>query len=123
MINKKIFIVHGWDGGPDKDWMPWTKRELSKRGHEVHLLSMPDPDYPKINPWVEHLRKEVGKPSKNTILVGHSMGCQTILRYLETLQEDEKIDRVVLVAGFGLHLTGLTEEEKIVAGPWVETPH
>lgn len=121
-MNKKIFIVHGWDGGPDKDWMPWAKRELEKERYDVVLLSMPDPDYPKINAWVEYLRKEVGRPDEDTILVGHSMGCQTILRYLETLQEGEKIDRVVLVAGFGQYLTGLTEEEKIVAGPWVETP-
>lgn len=121
-MNKKIFIVHGWEGGPDKDWMPWAKRGLEQKGYNVVLLSMPDPDYPKINAWVEYLRKEVGKPDENTILLGHSMGCQTILRYLETLQEDEKVDRVVLVAGFGQHLTGLTEEEKIVAGPWVETP-
>lgn len=120
--NKKIFVVHGWEGGPDKDWMPWAKRELERRGFEVIVPAMPDPDYPKINTWVEHLRKEVGKPDGNTILVGHSIGCQTILRYLETLQEGEKIGRVVLVAGFGQYLTGLTEEEKTVAGPWVETP-
>lgn len=121
-MNKKIFIVHGWEGGPDRDWMPWAKKELEQRGYEVVLLSMPDPDYPRINTWVKYLKKEVGKPSKNTILVGHSMGCQTILHYLETLQEGEKVDKVVLIAGFGQYLTGLTEEEKTVARPWVETP-
>lgn len=48
-MKKNIFVVHGWEGGPDKDWMPWAKRELERKGYEVHLLSMPDPDYPKIN--------------------------------------------------------------------------
>lgn len=121
---KRVLIIHGWGGGPDKDWMPWAKRELEKRGFEVHLLSMPDPDYPKINTWVEHLRKEVDKPDGGTILVGHSMGCQTILRYLETLQEGEKVDKAICVAGW-FSLTpeaAPSNREKAIARPWIETP-
>lgn len=122
--NKRIFVVHRWEGGPDKDWLPWVKRELSGKSYEVNLLSMPDPDYPKINIWVEYLRKEVGKPDENTILVGHSIGCQTILRYLETLPEDKKLDKVIFVAGW-VSLTPLalrTTEEREIVKPWHETP-
>lgn len=123
-MSKRIFVVHGWDRGPDKDWMPWAKRELERRGFEVILLSMPDPDYPKINTWVEHLRKEVGKPSENTILVGHSIGCQTILRYLENLPEGQKVDRVICVAGWFSLTPEATpsDEEKTIVKPWIETP-
>lgn len=122
--NKRIFVVHGWEGGPDKDWMPWAKRELEKKGFEVMVPAMPDPDYPKINTWVEYLRKEVGKPDENTILVGHSMGCQAILRYLETLQEGEKVDKVICVAGW-FSLTpeaAPSDKERAIARHWIETP-
>lgn len=121
-MKKRVFVVHRWDGGPDKDWLPWAKRELSSKGYEVYLLSMPMPEYPKIETWVPYLVKAIGEPSKNTILIGHSIGCQTILRYLESLSEGGRVDKVILVAGFGSYLTGLTDEEKLVAKPWLETP-
>ncbi|MBU1255325.1 alpha/beta hydrolase, partial [Patescibacteria group bacterium] len=52
---------------------------------------------------------------------GHSIGCQAILRYLESL-DNKKIGGIIFVAGF-FKLTNLeTEEEKEIAKPWLETP-
>ena len=53
-------------------------------------------------------------------MVGHSIGCQTILRYIEKVKKP--VGGVVCVAGwFRLpHLT--TSEEKEIAQPWLETP-
>jgi predicted alpha/beta hydrolase family esterase len=51
------------------------------------------------------------------------MGCQTILRYIESLQKDEKVGGAVLVAGF-THLTDEAyedEEDPLIAKPWLET--
>ena len=42
----------------------------------------------------------VGQPGQELFLIGHSVGCITILRYLESLPDDMKIGGVVLVAGF-----------------------
>ncbi len=50
--------------------------------------------------WVPALAGVVGKPDKDTILVGHSIGCATIMRYLETLGDSERIGGAVFVAGF-----------------------
>lgn len=122
-MTKRIFVVHGWEGGPDNDWMPWAKRELSKKGYEVHLLSMPTPEYPRIDIWVGYLKKEI-EPGEGNILIGHSIGCQTILRYLATLPEDQKFDKVIFVAGW-VSLTSLalrTPEEQEIVKPWYETP-
>lgn len=54
------------------------------------------------------------------VLVGHSIGCQTILRYLEGLPRDEKVGGAVFVAGW-FTLKNLAKEEKEVAKPWLET--
>jgi predicted alpha/beta hydrolase family esterase len=62
---------------------------------------MPDAANPVAIAWVEKLAEVVGAPSIDTYLVGHSLGCITILRYLETLQKDERVGGVVMVAGFG----------------------
>lgn len=121
MENKRrVFIVHGWSGRPDSGWMKWLNSELTKKGFKVIAKRMPDPDYPKINDWVSYLSKEVGKVDQNTFFVGHSIGCQTIIRYLESLNENSKIGGAIFVAGW-FNLNSLeTEEEKEVATPWVE---
>jgi uncharacterized protein len=119
-LGKRVFIVHGWDDSPDKHWLPWLKKELEKRGFEVIAPQMPNPAVPRIEAWVEHLREVVGKPDKNTYFVGHSIACQTIMRYLQAI--DKKIGGVIFVAGF-IHLKGLeTEDEWKMAKPWLETP-
>jgi uncharacterized protein len=120
-INKKrVFIIHGWEGKPDgNDWLPWLKKELEDKNFEVVVPAMPNTDEPKINVWVPFLSDLVGKPDKNTYLVGHSMGCQTILRYLETL-EGKKVGGAVFVAGFFnlINLSG--DKEREIAKPWLE---
>ncbi len=121
---KRVFIVHGWDGYPEEGIFPWLKKELQNRDFDVFNPSMPDPLKPKIEEWVEFLKEQVGIPDENTILFGHSIGAQTILRYLESLPGDEKIRGAVFLAGW-THLTDEayeTNEDAEIAKPWLETP-
>lgn len=124
-MRKRVFIIHGWDGYPEEGWFPWLKKELETRGFEVIVPQMPDGDSkPEIGPRVSFLQQLIGNPDENTYLVGHSIGCQTILRYLETLSADQKVGGVVLVAGW-FSLTPMsirTPEEQEVVRPWFETP-
>ncbi|MEK7622073.1 MAG: alpha/beta hydrolase [Patescibacteria group bacterium] len=120
---KRAFIIHGWGGDPEEGWFPWLKRELEKNGFVVKVPAMPDTDNPKIGIWVPYLANLIGKPDEETFLIGHSIGCQTILRYLESLPLGTKIDSVVLVAGWVHRLDGdLSPAELMIAKPWIETP-
>ena len=122
MVIKRVFIVHGWGGNPNEAWFPWLKKELEARGYEVFVPAMPEPDEPRIETWIPFLSQLVGVPDSNTFFIGHSIGCQTIIRYLETLPEGVKIGGAVFVAGW-YNLRNLeTEEEQRIAGPWVNTP-
>lgn len=124
MASKEVYIIHGWDGSPRNDWMPWARKEMTKLGYEVHIPEMPDTSHPKIETWVPFLKKVIKNPGRKTILIGHSIGCQTILRYLETLDENQKVNKVILVAGW-ISLTPMatrTEEERKIVKPWFETP-
>lgn len=119
---KRVFIVHGWSGSPDgNDWIPWAKKQLETKGYQTQALSMPEKDHPKIETWVPYLAKVVGEVQEGDILIGHSMGCQTILRYLESLEDNQKVDKIILVAGF-VDLMGLTEDEWVIARPWIDAP-
>lgn len=124
-MNKRIFIIYGWGSNPGKEWLPWAKLKLEDKGYEVVVPLMPDPIYPKIETWIPFLSQTVGELTDTDIFIGHSIGCQTILRYLETLPEGKKVDKVILVAPWGVALSEKAyedEEDKETAKPWLETP-
>lgn len=111
MKNKtRIFLIHGWGGNPNIDWFPRAKKKLELKGYEVIVPEMPEPDYPKIRPWVNKLNEVIGEARKDDIFVGHSIGCQAIERYLQTLPDDTKVDKVILIAPW-IVLTSNTFEE------------
>lgn len=97
---KRVFIVHGWGGNPEEAWFPWLKQELEEKGFEVFAPAMPNTDYPQLEEWLKTLSETVGTPSKNDYFVGHSLGCITILRYIELLDKGEEIGGAIFVAGF-----------------------
>ncbi len=99
-MTKKVFIIHGWEGNPNSNWFPWLKSKLEEHGISVSVPQLPDPFHPKQEEWLEALREAVGKPAKDDYFIGHSLGCITILRYLESLNDNEEIGGAVLVAGF-----------------------
>ena len=105
MMQKRAFIIHGWGSYPEEGWLLWLKKELEKKGFLVAVPSMPDTENPKIDSWVNHLSDIVGEPDVNTYLVGHSIGCQAIMRYLEEL-DGKRIGGTVFVAGW-FNLVGL----------------
>ena len=123
-MNKRVFVVHGWDGTPEDGWFPWLKRELETRGFEVFIPQLPDAGSPRIHKWVPALAKVVGIPDEQSYFVGHSMGCQTIARYLESLPEGVKIGGVVFVAGFFKRLMGLEDDPDVQETDkhWLGTP-
>ncbi|MEM4247276.1 MAG: alpha/beta hydrolase [Candidatus Woesearchaeota archaeon] len=116
---KRVIIVHGWSDNPEGSWFPWLKRKLEEKGFRVEVPAMPDTNIPRIDAWVSHLARVVGKPDKDTFLVGHSIGCQTIMRYLE--KANGKVGGVLFVGGW-FTLKKLGTEEQAVANPWLETP-
>ncbi len=98
---KRAIIVHGFKGKPQTNWKPWLKNELESRDFVVDIPEMPNTDHPNVADWVGMLKNTVEPLGRNEIfLIGHSLGCLTILRYLETLGDDEKVKVCIFVAGF-----------------------
>lgn len=106
---KRVFIIHGYTGYPEKNWFPWLKAELEILGVEVYVPTMPNTEAPQFSEWHLHLQNVIGIAEEETYFVGHSLGCPAILRYLESLPEGQKVGGVVLVAGFAepIHFTEL----------------
>jgi len=118
----KIYIIHRWDGTPKSDWYPWLKKELEKRGFEVIIPKMPNTSEPKIEEWISHLDKTIKNLDEEIYFIGHSIGCQAIMRYLERLSTNIKVRKVIFVAGW-FNLENLEDEEtEEIAKSWIESP-
>ena len=97
---KRAIVAHCWGGSPNYCWYPWVKKELENQGFEVAVPAFPDTDNPKFDEWLSKLKETVVESDEDLYLIGHSLGCITIMRYLESLGENQKVGGVVFVAGF-----------------------
>ena len=95
----RVVIVHGWNSSPEDCWIPWLSERLSEQGFTVYVPRMPNSKKPDIDEWIETLKNTIGLPDENTYFVGHSLGCYTIFRYLETLFEGVHIGGIVCIGG------------------------
>ena len=118
---KTVYIIHGWSGSPNEPIHKWLKSQLEEKGFEVVVPEMPHPDNPSIEDWVHKLNEVIENPDEDSILVGHSIGCQTILRYLEQLNPEIKVGKVILLAPW-FTLSNLEPEEEEIRKPWTDTP-
>ncbi|EPQ7202155.1 RBBP9/YdeN family alpha/beta hydrolase [Providencia stuartii] len=98
---KKFVIVHGYTASPEKNWFPWLKAELASLGALVYVPEMPEPLSPEPLKWQQHLKNLAIEIDENTLFIGHSLGCVTVLRFLEQqVAKGNKVGGYILVAGF-----------------------
>ncbi len=117
---KKVYLIHGWGFNPEMNWYPWLKKEFLKKGFAVIVYDMPNTDAPKIEEWVRYLEKNIKEIDEQTYFVGHSIGCQTIMRFLEKLPKHKRIAGCVFVAPW-FNLINLEAEEIKIAHPWINS--
>jgi predicted alpha/beta hydrolase family esterase len=95
MNHYRILIIAGMGCSPVRrcNWYEWLEKELLKKGFNVILEQMPDPYAARESYWVPFIRETL-KVDKDTILIGHSSGCQAIMRLIEK----DKVHGVILVS-------------------------
>ena len=118
-MTKRVFIIHGYGADSESNWFPWLKEQLEEKGFVVQVPSLPNTEFPVIEEWVSAFKKLVGKLDEDTYLVGHSLGCQVIMRYLERV--NEKVGGILFVAGPLTSNRILMQEEEETLGPWLTT--
>ena len=97
---RQAFIVHGYGATPDDHWFPWLATKLEALDISTQVPMLPDPEAPDPGRWAAALGQAVGVPDDNTVVVAHSLGCITVLRYLLTLSGPWRLGSLVLVSGF-----------------------
>lgn len=110
----KIFIIHGYLGSVDKHWFPWLSQELVHYGHNVKIIELPSPENPTRVKWVNTLTATIGLPDQNTVVITHSLGGYTFLKYLTELPEAWNLGGLVLVSGFQGQLASLPDLDEFL---------
>ena len=95
-MSLKFFIFHGWGADSSANWFEHTRQFIVEAGAECHVPDFPESESPVYGEWVRHLEEHVEKIDENSVILGHSLGCGFINRYLS--ENDIKIKALILVA-------------------------
>jgi uncharacterized protein len=119
---KRVILVHGWSGHARNHFFPSVKTALTAKGYKVIAVKQIDSDTPKIKPWVAQLQEAVGTIDAETYFVGHSIGCQVIIRYLA--QQKKRCGGAVFVGGWFQLMPDATPtaDDRRIAKPWLFDP-
>lgn len=97
---ERASIIHGYGASPEDHWFGWLAEQLNGVGIPTTIPALPHPHDPKPAQWTEAVRANLGRPDESSIIVAHSLGCLTVLRYLCGLPTPWKLGTLVLVSGF-----------------------
>jgi predicted alpha/beta hydrolase family esterase len=106
----KIAIIHGTKGTPEGNWFPWLASKLENLGHEVIVPRFPTPENQSLTVWRDVFVQSFGQLTKDTILIGHSIGAMFALRLLE--MSTCQIAATFLVAGLNAKI-GIPEYDNL----------
>ncbi|ABE49149.1 RBBP9/YdeN family alpha/beta hydrolase [Methylobacillus flagellatus] len=110
-----VYIIHGYQASPESHWFPWIKQALESQGFRVLVPALPASDRPEMEGWLDCLHAHVVQPDQHTYFVGHSLGCITLLRFLE--QHEQPVGGMALVSGFAEPLSFLPALDAFTAAP------
>lgn len=111
---KKAYLIHG-TSTRDDDWFPWLENAV-KPAITLKRLWLPNPFDPQQAEWDQAVEDQI-HPQDNLILVAHSLGCITALRYIE--RHHIKDARLLLVGAFDKELPAYPELDEFMK----ERPH
>jgi predicted alpha/beta hydrolase family esterase len=95
----RAIIIHGYAATPSDHWFGWLAEHLESAGIPTLVPALPVPEAPDPGSWL-NATQQIGVPDEDTILIAHSLGCLTVLRYLAAQQEPWRLGKLILVSGF-----------------------
>jgi predicted alpha/beta hydrolase family esterase len=114
LLPRRVVVVPGYGATPADHWFPRLAHDLAGHGIDTEVVEMPHPDAPDPTAWATTAGEAIGDPDGATVVVGHSLGCLTVLRYLATVPGPWRLAGLVLVAGFLDRLPALPELDGFV---------
>lgn len=104
-VTQRLCIVPRWSGTQSSEWYPWLRAQPSVRTAFGEVLGpeIDNPDTPTIDAWVASITAACGSDAamlERTCFIGHSVGCQAVMRYLASLPAGVRVAGCLLVAAW-----------------------
>jgi predicted alpha/beta hydrolase family esterase len=95
----EVAIIHGIAGSGATHWQRWLERKSRFLGAETVFPKMPGRfGVPDLNAWLGAWQRLMPLVGETAALVGHSLGCATILQRLARDEGIRTVGLVILVA-------------------------
>ncbi len=95
-----MYIIHGYMATPDSHWFQWLKSKLTQKSIDVNILTMPNSDSPNTNEWQQTLQSEISQLDQHAYFIAHSLGCISLLQFLDSQALEDKLGGMILISGF-----------------------
>lgn len=119
----RLVVIPRWGGTPADDFYPWLVRTV-KSDHddvfeEIEIVDMPLPHEPELGLWIAATRLAIGSTEQaaRTVIAGHSVGFQAVMRALAELEDD-----VIVAAAVGIAAWWTVDAPWPAIRPWIDTP-
>lgn len=110
----RALIFHGYGATPADHWFEWLATRFEAEGVPTSIPTLPNPLHPDASLWEAAVGSALGVPDAGTVVVAHSLGCLTVLRYLDSLTEPWRLNALALVSGFTDPLPALPELDAFI---------
>ncbi|HWB81581.1 MAG TPA: alpha/beta hydrolase [Nannocystaceae bacterium] len=119
----RLVIIPRGAGTPADDFYPWLVRTVNADHADVFesidVVDMPLPHEPELGLWIAATRIAIGdaQQAARTVIAGHSVGFQAVMRALAELEDD-----VTVAAAVGIAAWWSIDEPWPAIRPWIDTP-
>lgn len=97
-MKKHVLFVHGAGAREEDQALAASLQDALGTGYEVRYPRMPDEGKPEYGVWRDRIAGELAGMDGGAILVGHSLGASTLLKYLSEDQAVKPVAGAFLVA-------------------------
>lgn len=104
---KKVYIITGYGATAQDHWFVAVRDALHARGVHAEIAAMPNPNEPDIKAWLAYMGTFLADIDDDTIIIAHSLGCITTMRYLSAQSNDVHLKGLILVSPFAEKLPSL----------------
>lgn len=95
-MKKTTLTLHGWWGDSSENWLPWLKKELENKVENLFIPNLPNTNNPVLEEQLDYINIYSSDFSKWWNIIGHSLGCQLALKFVE--ENNISNSTIILVA-------------------------
>ena len=93
---KTTLALHWWGWNSQENWLSWLKKEIEFKAENLFIPNLPNTDNPVLEEQLEYINIYAWDFSKWWNIIGHSLGCQLAMKFVE--ENNISNSKIILVA-------------------------